>query len=131
MGFTVGALRSNLDASERKELIDDFNNKTTNMNALLMNLKSSNSGLNLHYHCSDIIIVCCADNVNQIMQIIGRVHRITQGEPQRIWILTTDHSYDQVLQFNQTDKMVRLMMGAQPRWLCGQLSGLSSRQLST
>lgn len=72
-----------------------------------MNIKSSNSGLNLHHHCSDIIIVCVADNVNQNLQVVGRVHRIGQERVQRIWIVTLDHSYDQILQSQQTNKMVR------------------------
>jgi hypothetical protein len=37
------------------------------MNALLLNLKSSNSGLNLHHYYSDIIILYYADNINQIL----------------------------------------------------------------
>jgi SNF2 family DNA or RNA helicase len=60
----VSAFRSNLDGSERKKLINNFNNENTNINTLLLNLKSLNSGLNLHYHCSNIIIICCADNIN-------------------------------------------------------------------
>lgn len=77
------------------------------LHALLMNIKSSNSGLNLHHNCSDIIIVCVAENVNLVLQVLGRVHRITQKLPQRIWIATIDHSYDQILQCFQTTKMVR------------------------
>jgi hypothetical protein len=76
-------------------------------NALLLNIKLSNSGLNLHHMCSDIIIVCVADNINQIMQALSQVHRISQREAQRIWIVTLNHSFDQILQCFQTKKMVR------------------------
>jgi SNF2 family DNA or RNA helicase len=103
----VEAIRSNLDSSERKIIIDDFNSAKGSLQALLLNIKSSNSGLNLHHMCSDIIIVCVADNVNQVMQVLGRVHRISQREPQRIWIVTLNHSFDQILQCFQTKKMVR------------------------
>lgn len=100
------SLRSNLDASERKKIIDDFNNPQGRLHAILLNIKSSCSGLNLHFNCSDIIICCVADNVNQVLQALGRVHRIGQRLPQRIWIITLNHSYDQILQCFQTTKMV-------------------------
>lgn len=74
--------------------------------ALLLNIKLSNSGLNLHHMCSDII-VCVADNINQIMQALSQVRRISQREAQRIWIVTLGHSFDQILQYFRTKKMVR------------------------
>jgi len=87
-------------------MIDDFNDPRGRLQAILLNVKSSCSGLNLHFNCSDVIVCCVADNVNQVLQALGRVHRIGQKLAQRVWIVTLDHSYDQILQCQQTMKMV-------------------------
>jgi SNF2 family DNA or RNA helicase len=57
-------LRSNLNASKRKAIIDDFNDSANKLYALLLNIKSFNFGLNLYYNYFDIIILYVADNIN-------------------------------------------------------------------
>jgi hypothetical protein len=41
-----------------------------------------------------------------ILQIVGRVHRLGQTKIQHIEIITTDHTYDQVIQAKHTSKMI-------------------------
>ena len=100
-----------MDASERKTLIDEFNDSESFMHVLICSLKSSNSGLNLHHCCADVIILCMAENISSLMQALGRIHRLGQKKIQRVRIITLDHSYDQIMQFNQTTKMLQQVAG--------------------
>ena len=45
------------------------------------------------------------------LQALGRAHRIGQSRFQRVWIITQDHSYDQLLQAAQTKKMLQQIAG--------------------
>lgn len=46
-----------------------------------------------------------------VMQALGRAHRFGQQRFQRVWIVTQDHSYDQLLQASQTRKMLQQIAG--------------------
>ena len=78
---------------------------------MLLSIKASGAGLNLHWNCSDIIIACVAENINMALRALGRAHRIGQLRSQRVWIVTQDHSYDQLLQAAQTKKMLQQIAG--------------------
>jgi len=78
---------------------------------LLLSIKASGAGLNLHWNCSDIIVACVAENINMVLQALGRAHRIGQLRSQRVWVVTQDHSYDQLLQAAQTKKMLQQIAG--------------------
>lgn len=109
--MSVKSLRSSLNASERKFIIDEFNNPHSQLDALLLSIKASGAGLNLHWNCSDIIVAGLAENINMVLQALGRTHRIGQLRSQRVWIVTQDHRYDQLLQAAQTKKMLLQIAG--------------------
>jgi SNF2 family DNA or RNA helicase len=90
-----------------KLIISGFNNPHSHLDALLLSIKFSGADLNLHWNCSDIIIACVAENINMVLQALGRTHHIGQLRSQRVWIITQDHSYDQLLQAAQTKKILR------------------------
>jgi hypothetical protein len=48
--------------SERKVIIDDFNNPVSNLDAPLLSIKASGAGLKLALELLDIIIICMANN---------------------------------------------------------------------
>lgn len=48
-----------------------------------------------------------AKNINTELQAIGRIHRLGQEHPQRVWILFTDHSYDRSRQYSNIKKMIQ------------------------
>ena len=51
------------------------------------------------------------ENINTLLQTIGRIHRLGQYKVQEIWVLGTDHTYDQMLQAKAVKKMVVQMLG--------------------
>jgi hypothetical protein len=91
-------------------IIDDFNNPLSNLDASF-SASRLRAGVNLHWSCSDIIIICVENNINIVMQVLGRAHRISQVCFQRVYIVTQDHSYDQLLQASQTKKMLQQVAG--------------------
>lgn len=101
-----------MDASERKAIVDEFNDPSSDVHVLVASmLGGAATGLNLQTCCSDLIIVAVALNINTFLQTLGRLHRMGQLRFQRVWILTQDHSYDQVLQHKQTQKMLQQIAG--------------------
>jgi len=52
-----------------------------------------------------------AANINTIIQTIGRIHRLGQKEVQDIYIITVNHTYDQILQAKATNKMIAQLAG--------------------
>ena len=111
MGFEILSLRASMSQSERTETIDKFNNADANVHALVTSLKVSSFGLNLQSCCSKLIIMAVAPNVNTVIQIIGRLHRLGQSSIQKVWIVTQARSYDNFLQFEQANKMVTQLAG--------------------
>lgn len=54
--------------------------------ALVTTFNCGSIGLNLHDHCSRVVIMEPALNLNTLFQAIGRIHRLGQMEPQWVWI---------------------------------------------
>jgi hypothetical protein len=48
-----------------------------------------------------------AENINMVLQALGRAHRIGQSRFRRAWIILQDHSYDQLLRAAQTKRMLQ------------------------
>jgi hypothetical protein len=49
-------------------------------------------GLNLHVACSRLVLLEPPQSLNTMFQAVGRVHRLGQGEPQKVWSLFQEHS---------------------------------------
>lgn len=100
-----------MDSGERAIVIDQFNNPNYPVDVLVTSLKASTFGLNLQNCCSDLIIMAVAENVNVIIQVLGRLHRLGQTRVQRIWIIVMANSYDNRLQWDQTMKAIGQFAG--------------------
>jgi SNF2-related domain/Helicase conserved C-terminal domain len=111
IGLNVVSLRSSMDAGERASAVDQFNDPNSDVNSLLTSTKASTYGLNLQHNCSDLIIMCVTENINMVVQILGRIHRLGQGSIQRVWIVTQARSWDNILQYDQTHKMISQLAG--------------------
>lgn len=86
----------------------DFNDQDHPSQVLICNIKANAFGVNLQGACH-VLIFTCPDSIGQLIQVIGRVHRIGQKHPQKIWLLTNLTSYDNWLQASAaTDVDLRL-----------------------
>jgi superfamily II DNA or RNA helicase len=68
-------------------------------------------GLNLQGACSDLVMLDVPSSVPMALQAFGRIHRLGQSRKQKIWIVTTDHTYDQLLQAHIAAKMQSQLAG--------------------
>jgi hypothetical protein len=111
LGLNVLSLRSAHSHADRRETIRLFNDPTHPVDALVTSFRTSSLGVNLQGCCSKTIIMDTAANVNTIIQTIGRIHRLGQKEVQDVYIITVDHTYDQILQAKAANKMVAQLAG--------------------
>lgn len=63
-------------------------------------------GLNLQHGAHRLVMMSMCNNVNILIQAIGRIHRHGQKKEQYVWVLNTDHTYDQLIQANAMQKMI-------------------------
>ncbi|KAL8793661.1 MAG: hypothetical protein Q9195_003710 [Heterodermia aff. obscurata] len=58
-----------------------------------------------------MVFIDCPSIASTALQCSGRILRMGQGRICRFWILTLDHSYDQVIQANTCNKMLGIIAG--------------------
>jgi SNF2 family DNA or RNA helicase len=96
---------------QRTKLTDRFCDRKDSAAVMVCNFRSASLGLNLQKACFRVAMMVMPENVNSVLQVIGRVHRIGQEFEQEIYILGCDDSYDQVLQAKAFRKMIGQLCG--------------------
>jgi hypothetical protein len=100
-----------MEPLERLDTIKKFNDPDSGVDVLVTSLLSSSFGLNLQYCCNHLVILAAAENANVILQVIGRLRRLGQTKMQKVWVVTLARSYDNLLQHNQTVKILAQIAG--------------------
>jgi SNF2 family DNA or RNA helicase len=85
------SLRAAMTSSERTTVINRFNDPNDTCDLLVVSARSFGQGVNLQRCCAKLVIIDLAENINSILQMIGRLHRLGQSKIQEIFILTLDH----------------------------------------
>ena len=106
VGVKHVAIMANQKPSERDALINQFNDKTNDLGALLASQRTSSSSLNLQAACRFMVILEGFSSPNNIFQCGGRMFRIGQLLAQKIWQVTVDQTYDQKIQYRAALKMI-------------------------
>ena len=81
---------------EREAAVDAFNDVKNPVQVLVMSESVLAISLNLQKDCADVMFVDVPSNAQSTQQAVERVIRKGQRRACNIYILTTDHSYDQV-----------------------------------
>ncbi|KAF9893927.1 hypothetical protein FE257_008898 [Aspergillus nanangensis] len=102
LGVSFSVIVSTVPTYRRTEKFEKF--KTSNMKVLLTTYYYAALGINLQTGCSNMIIAESPENLNTIFQAIGRIHRLGQQQPQRVWVLFQEHTIDRYAWFNNTRK---------------------------
>ena len=111
-GFKVLSVRSAHTVYERNATISAFNNIGDDSQILVTSYRCSATSLNLQKACWHMVMVDVPESANTAMQAIGRIFRIHQKHEQYVWILTVDHTYDQVIQARSANKMYGQIAGS-------------------
>ncbi|KAJ6121236.1 Helicase C-terminal [Penicillium sp. IBT 18751x] len=90
----------------RTAAIQQFTNPNSTATVLLTTFNCGALGLNMHAHCSRIVLMEGSQNYNSVFQTIGRIHRLRQSEPQKAWILFQDYTIQRFLEYNSTKKIL-------------------------
>ncbi|KAK0516099.1 hypothetical protein JMJ35_002133 [Cladonia borealis] len=104
LGFRVLAIRSSHTLQDRERTRRDFNDLTHASEVLVTSIRVSSSSVNLHHGCSDVVFVDVPPNCSEMQQAIGRVYCLGQEHAVHAYLLTLDHTYDQVLQARSARK---------------------------
>lgn len=115
LGFRVKVLRAGMTADRISSVAAEFNDKNASVDVLVITYATCSFGLNLHRICHDLVMAEPALNANTALQTIGQVHRLGQTTPQRVWILSSPHTFDAFVEANQARKMViQIAAGDEP-----------------
>ncbi|KIW86925.1 uncharacterized protein Z519_12390 [Cladophialophora bantiana CBS 173.52] len=98
-------------AAERSSILAKWNDPTDPVLFLLLNSRSSALGLNIQGACHKLVIFDMPDNINTVVQMIGRIHRLGQEHVQYVWTVCVLGTYDQWLYSNATAKMLGQLAG--------------------
>lgn len=93
-----------MPADKRNDTMFMFNDPAHPAKILLTNLACSATSANFQKCCSHILFLELGNNVADLLQGLGRGHRIGQKKRLKIYVLTIDHTFDQVMQAKQTQK---------------------------
>ena len=109
LNFNVVSIRAQHKASERNDCVNSFTDPISNVQVLVISLRTSSTALNLQNDCSDVVFFDCPSNTQIMLQASGCMLRIGQTRICNMWVLTTDHIYNQVLQWRSTNNMIRIL----------------------
>ena len=94
---------------DRDAAVNAFNDPNNPVQILVTSIRISATALNLQHDCSDVVFLDVPTNAQQALQAGARVVRIGQTRACKCYILTTNHSYDQVLQSGAALKMIGII----------------------
>jgi hypothetical protein len=106
-----------MDLEARAVAINRFNDPSSGCQVLLTTFSCAASGLNLHEACYNIAILEAPLNISTLLQAIGRVHRLGQLHPQKIWILYCEHTFNRYIEWNNTRKFLPQLAGEHAAYL--------------
>lgn len=110
-GFRVAALKPSMSLQERSQIAQEFGQHSGKIEILVVTYATCSIALNLHFNCSDVVLLELAFDFNTILQMIGQVHRLGQQRNQNIWIVSTAHTFDRYVEFTQSRKMISQIIG--------------------
>lgn len=110
LGFRVKSLRSAIHQSKRDEIVQAFNDPSSDIDVLVTGFNLSSFGVNLQHACSKGIICQFHWNVSTMLQGIGRIARIGQKHPVDFRIIKTPRSFMEFQEQRFTRKWVRQVL---------------------
>jgi SNF2 family DNA or RNA helicase len=121
IGLDFQVIRAGMSQEARSTAIAHFTNPDSTTAVLLTTFSCGAVGLNMHSHCSRIVLFEGSQNYNGVFQTIGRIHRLGQKHPQKAWVLFQDHTVQRLIEANSTKKILPQIAAQFRPWLEKQL----------
>lgn len=112
LSLEFASITSPMGVSDRTEAINRFNDTNNNCSVFITTYTLGAFGLNLQNNCSRLILMESAINYNRVFHAMGRMHRLGQKEPQKIWYLFQDSTIQRWMEWRNLSK-VRDQIAAQ------------------
>ncbi|KAJ9663132.1 hypothetical protein H2201_005803 [Coniosporium apollinis] len=110
MGFEIKSFRS-AQNKKRDDAVDRFSNPDDSSQTLVTSYRCTSDSFNLQEVCWNLVMLDVLESANIAAQRIGRVFRLKQKHRQNVWIVTVDHTYDQVIQARSAQKVYGQIAG--------------------
>ena len=110
LDFKTFNIRSAFWSKKWKKVVRFFNSLHSNVQMLITFICISATALNLQENCSDVVFLNVSTNAQTTVQCGSWVFRIGQKRICNLWIVTTNHTYDQAIQVQAVNKMVDIII---------------------
>jgi hypothetical protein len=106
----VQSIHSGMSTKRRQVVVDLFHNDENSPAVLICTYLINSFGLNLHGNCRNTLLFSPAPSQPVEQQAIGRIRRIGQRFPQRVWRLYLRQSWDEWVEGNALVKFLPMLM---------------------
>lgn len=112
IGVKICSIKSPMTLTEKNAVIAEFNDTTSELRVLVTSDRITVPSLSLQEDCFNMLFADIPEEENILKQCIKSIHRMGQRHAQKIWILTVDHTYDQVIQAKAASKYLGQLAGS-------------------
>ena len=110
LGFKIFNIRSAFQSKKWKKVVKLFNSSNSNVQMLITFICISAIALNLQKNCNDVVFLNVSTNAQTAVQCGNQMFRIGQKRICNLWIITTNHTYDQIIQTQTVNKMIDIIV---------------------
>ena len=111
LNFKIFNIRSVFWSKKWKKVVKLFNSLNLNVQMLITFIYILAITLNLQKNCNDVVFLNVSINAQTTVQCGDQMFRIGQKRICNLWIITTNHTYDQVIQIQTVNKMAGIIAG--------------------
>ena len=110
LDFKIFNIRSALRSKKWKKVVKFFNFLNLNVQMLITFIHISTTALNLQKNCNDVVFLNVSINAQKIIQCGDQMFQISQKRICNLWIITTNHTYNQIIQIQTINKMIDIII---------------------
>lgn len=114
LSIDTASVTNDMDLKDRTAAINRFNDPNSKCKVFLSTYELAAHGLNLQYSCSRMVLMESPINYAKKLHAIGRMHRLGQKSPQKVWDIFQDSTIQRWMEGNNTRKL-RPQIAAQNR----------------
>ena len=110
LDFKIFNIRFALQSKKQKKVVKFFNSLNSNVQMLITFICISATALNLQKNNNDVVFLNVSTNTQTTVQCDDWMFRIGQKRICNLWIITTNHTYNQTIQIQIINKMIDIIV---------------------